>query len=287
MATSIGQYAPVFLPGEPPSLTEKLGRLLSTGFQRVRHYQSDPVCVDPRLFLPVVVLPQWELSVKVAQLLGLQRLWWHQVCRDMDCLCCGSYSPIRDFFQASCSWWLESLFGQSFSVAPPIQALRGLPSQGSFSVVRKVRHIEGSPWLGSYSVDWHIKHLKGHPGQGFLLCSSVCQAGVWWASLSIVQLLMLACGESEATVMSPPTRHDSAVSPCFRGCQASPTGISHHNILLHIPSICLSAVNSSPRPGITPQSLNSSSQSLHLPGDLCYCLGHVWLWQGLSDSHSI
>ena len=65
------------------------------------------------------------------------------------------------------------------------------------------------------------------------------------------------------------------------------TDISHHNILLHIPSICLSTVNSSPRPGIAPQSLNSSSQLLHLPGDLCHCLGYIWLREGLSDSHSI
>ena len=40
MATSIGQYAPVFLPGEPCSLTEKPGRPQSTGSQRVGHYQS-------------------------------------------------------------------------------------------------------------------------------------------------------------------------------------------------------------------------------------------------------
>ena len=33
MATSIGQYAPVFLPGEPASLTEKPGRPKSTGLQ--------------------------------------------------------------------------------------------------------------------------------------------------------------------------------------------------------------------------------------------------------------
>ena len=32
-ATSIGQYAPVFLPGERPSLTEKPGRPQSTGLQ--------------------------------------------------------------------------------------------------------------------------------------------------------------------------------------------------------------------------------------------------------------
>ena len=50
MATSIGQYAPVFLPGEPPSLTEKPGRPQSTGSQRVGHDQSDHACIDARLF---------------------------------------------------------------------------------------------------------------------------------------------------------------------------------------------------------------------------------------------
>ena len=43
----------------------------------------------------------------------------------------------------------------------------------------------------------------------------------------------------------------------------------------------VSTVNSSPHPGIAPQSLNSSSQPLHLPGDLCPCLGCVWLHLGL------
>ena len=36
---------------------------------------------------------------------------------------------------------------------------------------------------------------------------------------------------------------------------------------------CISRVNSSPHPGIVPQSLNPSSQLLPLPGDLCPCLG--------------
>ena len=40
--------------------------------------------------------------------------------------------------------------------------------------------------------------------------------------------------------MAPPLTRDSAVSPCFHGCQLSSTGISHHNFLLHLPSICLS-----------------------------------------------
>ena len=55
----------------------------------------------------------------------------------------------------------------------------------------------------------------------------------------------------------------------------SSTGISHHNLLPHTPSICLSTVKTSPCPGIAPQSLNSISQPPH-------CLGYLWLWQGLS-----
>ena len=39
----------------------------------------------------------------------------------------------------------------------------------------------------------------------------------------------------------------------------SSTGISPHSLLPHIPSARVSAVNSSPLPGIAPQSLNSSS----------------------------
>ena len=58
--------------------------------------------------------------------------------------------------------------------------------------------LKGAPWVGSYSV--------------------VQWSGVWWASLSIVQLLMLACGEKEAMVMAPPLTCDSSVSPCFHGC---------------------------------------------------------------------
>ena len=53
----------------------------------------------------------------------------------------------------------------------------------------------------------------------------------------------------------------------------SSTGISHHNFLPHIPSIHLSTVNSSPHPETAAQSLNSSSQPLHIPGDLHPCRG--------------
>ena len=50
VATSIGQYTAVFLPEEPPSLTEKPSRPQSTGLQRVGHDQSDSACIDARLF---------------------------------------------------------------------------------------------------------------------------------------------------------------------------------------------------------------------------------------------
>ena len=55
-----------------------------------------------------------------------------------------------------------------FSVAPPVQALRGLSCLGSFFVVWCFRHIEGSPWVGSYSVVKCIRLLMGQP----LYCSA-------------------------------------------------------------------------------------------------------------------
>ena len=57
MATSIGQYAPVFLPAEAP-LTEKPGRPQSTGLQRFGHDLSDPAHIDTIFFLfSVAALP--------------------------------------------------------------------------------------------------------------------------------------------------------------------------------------------------------------------------------------
>ena len=61
---------------------------------------------------------------------------------------------------------------------------------------------------------------------------------------------------------------------------------THHRLLPHVPSVCLSTANSSPHVGIAPQSLGSSSQPLRLPGDLRPCPGCVWLRQGLSDSQT-
>ena len=146
--------------------------------------------------------------MKVVQLLDLQGPMWCQVCRYMDCLHCKSYGPLRVFFHTSCSWRSKGLFDQSFSVAPPFQALGGLPRLESFSVVWQVRHIEGpplagvlicrlahqalkrAPWVGSYFVVQCIRHLMGHP----LYCSGVERERLWWwlhphAWLSSITLL--------------------------------------------------------------------------------------------------
>ena len=55
----------------------------------------------------------------------------------------------------------------------------------------------------------------------------------------------------------------------------SSTGISHHNLLPHIPLMHLVLINSSLCPGIAPLSLNSGSQLLGLLWDLHPCPGYV------------
>jgi len=82
MATSIGQYASVFLPEELPFLTEKPGRPPSTGSQRVGHYRSEPAHIGSRLFFCLWQLCPSERRVwRLVQLLGLQGPWQRQVCR--------------------------------------------------------------------------------------------------------------------------------------------------------------------------------------------------------------
>ena len=127
-----------------------------------------------------------------------------------------------------------------------------------------VKHIDRPPWPGSYSVDQGIRRLMGQP-----LCCSAANAGM---------------GRERLWGWFHPPRRDLAVSHlASMAARFSSTSISHHNLLSHISS----TAKSSPSPGIAPQSLNSSSQPLHLPGNQHSCLGYVYLQQGLSDSHSI
>jgi len=198
--------------------------------------------------------------------------------QDMDCLHHKSYGAIRVFFQASCCCRSEALFGQSFSVALPVQESFLVWGPSLFFRVSGTQR--GPPCLGSYSVDGCIKHLREHPGWGPTLYFSA--SGICRGSLSIVQLPMLACGERVAMVMIPPATVTQQYRLASMAARLSSTGISHHNLLPHIPSIHLSAVNSSPHSTgsrIAPQSLNSSSQLLHLPGDPRLCPGYAWLWK--------
>jgi len=166
------------------------------------------------------------------------------------------------FFQASCSWQSEGLFGQYFSIALAVQALRQLPCLGSFSVPHQTHRgaplggvllcrlacwaLKGGPWVGSYSVVQCVRHLIGQP----LYCSAadagLCGKRLWWwlHPVHVTQQYHLA---SMAAWLS-----STGISPPW-----SPP--SH-------PLDCICTVNSSPSPGIAPQSLNSSSQPLHLLG---------------------
>ena len=161
------------------------------------------------------------------------------LCGDTDCLHRGSYGPTRVFFWASCSWPSESLFDQSFSIAPPIQAHRGASR------------------MGSSSVDPCIRCLMGQPRYCSAADAGVRGERLWWwlHPLHMTQQYRLA---SMAAWLSL-------------------TGNSLRNLLPQVPLVHLSTVNSSPHPGITPQPPCSSFQPLHLPGDLHPCSGYVWL----------
>ena len=99
----------------------------------------------------------------------------------------------------------------------------------------------GAPLTGVYSVLQCLKGLMGQP----LYCSAA-DSGMWEEK---------GYGDGSTTLL-----------PWLPGLppQASPLP----SLLPHIPLIHLSAVNSSPCPGIAPQSPNSSSQPLHPLRDL-------------------
>ena len=128
--------------------------------------------------------------MKVVQLLGLWGPWQCQVCRDTDCLHSRSYGPIRVFFQAGIQ--KASLASLSLKLHP-FRHFGGFPCLGSFSVVQCFGYIDGPSLAGVLLCRSVHQSLKGAPWVGF--CSVVQCVRHLTASLSIVQLLMLACGE--------------------------------------------------------------------------------------------
>ena len=105
--------------------------------------------------------------------------------------------------------------------------------------------------------------------------------GAWKASLSIVQLLALACGKRGSsddstpyTLLSSPLA--SYLCLVFLRRHFSPPSPLWHS-LGH-----LLAVSNRPHLWMAPQFLQSNFQPLCLLGDPHTFTGYVWLWQGLS-----
>ena len=98
MATSIGQYAPAFLPGELHFLTEAwqatVYRVAKSWTQLKRtHVQRH------KTFLPVAALPQWGLSVKVAWLPGSREPWWAKCAGTQTASAAGVMALSESFFE--------------------------------------------------------------------------------------------------------------------------------------------------------------------------------------------
>ena len=145
------QYWPVYssiLAWRTP-LTEKTGKPQSTGSQRVGHDQSDPACIDTWLCFcfcfacgnsaPMKVDNEGGKAASITGTLVVPSVQGHGLPPPQELW------PYQNPFLSLLYWWSEVLFGQSFSVALPIQALRGIPCLGSFSMVWHIRHIEGPP----------------------------------------------------------------------------------------------------------------------------------------------
>ena len=147
METSIGQYAPVFLPGEPPLPDREAWQAKVYREAKSQTQPKRPCLHRWKTFLPAAALPQWELSVKVDSCLA---------CRDPGgAKYAGTWTASSTGVMALSGSFFEPLIagnqkasGHSFSIALPVQALRGFPYLGTFSVVWQVRNIEGPPAWG-------------------------------------------------------------------------------------------------------------------------------------------
>ena len=155
------------------------------------------------------------------------------------------------------------------------------------------QHIERPSWLGSYSVDQCIRHLKEHGewGSTLILCirhlqehPGWCPAlyftmfSICWASLTIVVTADASMwGERGYGDCSTHIHVTQWYRLAYVAAWFSSTGVSYHSLFPHTPSLHISAVNSSLRPVIVPESLNSSSQTLCLSGDTCPSLGYAQL----------
>ena len=157
MATRIGQYAPVFLPGEPRSLTKKPNRPQSTGSQS-QAQPKWPCAHRHKTFFacgnsaPVRVEHEGGTAAWLAGTPVAPSVQGHGLPPPQE---------LRPYHSLFSSLWLLAIRRPLWPVCLivlPVQAHRGLSCLWSFSVVLSVRHIQRSPWLGSYSVDYASDH---------------------------------------------------------------------------------------------------------------------------------
>jgi len=136
------------------------------------------------------------------------------------------------------------------------QAHRGAPLVGVLLCRSVHQALKGAPWLGSCSVVWHSGTQRRTPG-GILFSSLVPQ--VFDGQPSLLFICRCWCVERQRLwwwlhPLCVTQQYPLASMAAWLSSKAFPI-----NLLPHIPSIHLSTVNSSPLPGIAPQSLKSSS----------------------------
>ena len=149
-------------------------------------------------------------------------------------------------------------------------------------------YSKGLPGLSFY-IAWHSRQSKVPPDWSPLLFVSM--SGTQRDTLSRVfigQLLALVCGKRQATVMAPLLHETQQYCPGSLTARLFSKGTSHHNVLLYVPLGHLSTINNSPHPGISLQSLHSSSQPQHILGNCVpICGKQGWSMNCLTISHSI
>ena len=236
-AACSGQYAPGFSPGGPP---DRGAWRTSLQDRRAGRHQSEPARVDTAF---PVAAPPVRAGVKAAPLLGLWGPWG-----------AGGAGPRttspRELWpgQRRCPSPLAG--GQKASLA-------GLSPQRSRQPLRALLASGPSLLLG-------LSGAEGHPRPTLGSCPEDGTSGTWGAlggvlprdsvpqafdgPASLCPAAEAGVGR-EATETAPPATCHSAVSPGFRGCPAFLRGHFPPESAPSYPSIRLSTVNSSPRPG--------------------------------------
>ena len=136
------------------------------------------------------------------------------MCRDTDCLHHRSYGLIRVVSPASCSRQSEGVFGWSLSLRP-FSHSRTLA--GGRSLLFSAQALKGASRVGPYSGQ-RLRRVMGQP-----LCRPAANAGVWGER-----------GYGAGSTRYPETQQHCLASVAAR---LSSAGISHHNLLPHIPSL--------------------------------------------------